>query len=179
MKQTISIVLMVMALSACGKSSDPGKLSDDPSGDASAGVPAKTSAAGDPCTLIDDPDSLFGQPVGPGVAKTSNNVTSCQWNSAEGRLCGMVTPFGSRWNEVPDLNANYSAMVRSLGAFGQTHPVAGIGEDAVAVDGGMLGAQMAIRTSNAIANIGAACGGSAPANLALVEKVARSVAAKL
>jgi hypothetical protein len=77
------------------------------------------------------------------------------------------------------LEQGYKGMVTSMGAFGKTYPVEGIGEEAAAVDGGMLGAQMAIRTGNAIANIGAACGGSGPANLEHAEKIARAIAPKL
>ena len=44
-------------------------------------------------------------------------------------------------------------------AFGDLQPLSGVGEEAVAVDGKIFGAQVALRTSKAIANIAAACGG--------------------
>lgn len=74
---------------------------------------------------------------------------------------------------------NYQAMTLSLKAFGELRPLAGVGEEAVAVDGGIMGAQVALRTGNGLANVAAGCGGSGPANLEQVEKMARAVAARL
>jgi len=170
------LMMLSMALVACGKSSAP-ESGSTTSAEGPASAPAP--ASGDVCALIDDPNTLFGRTVTASASSMPNGTSSCQWMDVEGRLCGMVTPMGAGWYEVPDLPGNYAAMVKSMGAFGPTHPVAGIGEEAVAVDGGMLGAQMSIRTSKAIANIGASCGESGPANLEHAEKIARAIAPKL
>jgi len=175
MTRTMTLAVLAMALVACGKSPAP----DSAASNAAATPETAVAASGDACALIDDPNTLFGQPVTASGSSMPNGTKACEWKNAEGRLCGMVTPMGAGWYEVPDLKRNYDAMVLSMGAFGQTHPVAGIAEEAAAVDGGMLGAQMAIRTSKAIANIGAACGGSGPANLEHAEKIARAIAPKL
>jgi len=177
MTRTILLMTLSMALVACGKSPAPESAAAGTPAEATADAPA--ASGGDVCALLDDPDTLFGQPVTATASGTPNGTRACEWKTADGRLCGMVTPMGPGWYEVPDLPRNYAAMVTSMGAFGQTHPVAGIGEEAAAVDGGMLGAQMAIRTSKAIANIGAACGGSGAANLEHAEKIARAIAPKL
>lgn len=176
MTRTMTLMLLAMVLTACGKSPAP-----ESAGGASAEAPvsAANAASGDVCALIEDADTLFGRPVTASASSTPNGPRACEWKDAEGRLCGMVTPMGAGWYEVPDLPANYAAMVKSMGAFGETSPVAGIGEEAAAVEGGMFGAQMAIRTSKAIANIGTACGGSGPANLEHAEKIARAIAPKL
>jgi predicted small lipoprotein YifL len=177
MTRTILLMTLSMALVACGKSSAP--ESADAAAPAEAPASATASAGGDICALIEDPDTLFGQPVTAAAHDGPNGLNACEWKNAEGRLCGMVTPMGSGWYAVPSLEQGFKGMVTSMGAFGKTYAVAGIGEEAAAVDGGMLGAQMAIRTSRAIANIGAACGGSGPANLEHAEKIARAIAPKL
>lgn len=175
MTRTMMLVLLAMTFAACGKSPAPDGAAND-----SAAAPASAAAtARDACALIDDPSTLFGQAVTASGETMPNGTQTCEWKNAGGQLCGTVTPMGPGWYEVPDLKANYDAMASSMGAFGKTFPVAGIGEEAVAVDGGMLGAQMAIRIGTAIANIGAACGGSGPANLEHAEKIARAIAAKL
>ena len=181
MTRTILVALIAAALCSCSKSpgtdAEPVSSANDvPSAPVAA---AASPASGDPCTLIDDPDTVFGQPVGKGELKESGHMKSCLWNNAAGMMCAMVTPMGAEWNGMADVSTNYSGMVTSMGAFGKTQPVAGIGEEAVIVDGGILGVQIAFRTSKAAVNIGTACGGSAPANLELVQKVAKVVAAKL
>ena len=175
MTRTMTLMLLAMALVACGKSPVP-----DGAAGISADAPASaaTAASGDVCALIEDPDTLFGRAV-TATASATNGIKACEWKDAEGRLCGMVTPMGPGWHAVPDLPGSYAAMVKSMGAFGETRPVAGIAEEAAAVEGGMFGAQISIRTSTAIANIGTACGGSGPANLEHAEKVARAIAPRL
>jgi hypothetical protein len=175
MKRTILMLMMVIA--GCGKSPAPESAAVPAS--APTDAPATASAAGDPCSLLDDPDGLFGQPATASVATMPNQTRACEWKSAEGRMCGLVTPFGPGWNPVPDLAANYSAMTLSMKAFGDLQPLTGVGEEAVAVDGKILGAQVALRTSKAIANIAAACGGMGAGNMAHVEKLARAIAPKL
>jgi len=176
MTRTMSLLLLSLTIAACGKSPAPESAAASP-----ANTPATAPAAGsgDVCALIDDPGTLFGQAVTASPETMPNGTKSCEWKSAEGRMCGLVTPMGSGWYEVPNLPANYAAMKQSMSAFGKTFPVAGIGEEAEAVDGGILGAQMAIRTSTAIANIAAACGGSGAGNLEHAEKIARAIAARL
>jgi hypothetical protein len=177
MTRTILLMTLSIALVACGKSSAPDGATAMAPAEAPATAPA--SGGGDICALIDDPNTLFGQPVTAAAHDGPNGINACEWKNAEGRLCGMVTPMGPGWYEVPSLEQGFKGMVTSMGAFGKTFPVAGIGEEAAAVDGGMLGAQMAIRTTKAIANIGAACGGSGPANLEHAEKIARAIAPNL
>jgi hypothetical protein len=177
MTRTILLMTLSMALVACGKSSAPENAAAAAPAEAAAGAPA--SAGRDICALIEDPDTLFGQAVTATPHDGPGGINACEWKNAEGRLCGMVTPMGPGWHEVPSLAQGFSGMVTSMGAFGKTYPVAGIGEEAAAVDGGMLGAQMAIRTGTAIANIGAACGGNGAANLEHAEKIARAIAPRL
>lgn len=177
MKRTISMMLVSIVIAACGQSPAPENTAAPAS--APADAPATASAAGDPCMLLDDPNAVFGQAVTASGSNMPNQTRTCEWKSADGRMCGMVTPFGPGWNPVPDLKANYSAMTLSMKAFGELRPLAGVGEEAVAVDGGMFGAQIAMRTSNALVNLAAACGGSGPANLEHVEKMARAMATSL
>ena len=108
-----------------------------------------------------------------------NDTVSCHWKTADGRLCGNVTVFGPGWNEVPDVKANYVAMTGSLKAFGDTQDVSGIGEEAKAVDGGILGAQLAFRTSTHLALVASGCKSDSQSAPALAEKLAREVATHL
>jgi hypothetical protein len=182
MTRTILVALIAMALGSCSKSAGPDAKTDsavNETGSAPAAAAVTSSASRDPCTLIDDPDAVFGQPVAKGELKETGHLKSCLWNNAAGMMCAIVTPMGADWNGMADVGTNYSGMVTSMGAFGKTQPVAGIGEEAVIVDGGILGVQIAFRTSKAAVNIGAACAGGAAANLELVQKVAKVVAAKL
>ena len=177
MSRAILVLLLSIAVVSCGQSPAP----DETAGfaDATADAPPMAAVTSNPCSLIDDPETLFGRPVTAGVKTLPNKTMACEWISAEGRLCGIVTPFGPGWNEIRNLKANYSAMAGSVGTFGPPQPLTGAGEEAVIVDGGILGAQVAMRTSNAIASIGAACGGSGAANLEHAEKIARAIAGHL
>ena len=177
MKRTISMMLVSLVIAACGQSPAPPNAATPASAPAEA--PGTASAAGDPCALVDDPNALFGQAVTASGSNMPNQTRTCEWKTADGRMCGMVTPFGPGWNPVPDLAANYSAMTLSMKAFGELRPVTGAGEEAVAVDGGILGAQVGLRTGKAIAHVAAACGGNGPANLEHAEKLARAIVTKL
>lgn len=98
-----------------------------------------------------------------------------------------ASPAGSPGNDACALLDDASALFgkpvtaesNTMPAFGTTQPLDGVGEEAMVVDGGMLGAQAGLRTATAAANLGAACGGSGPANLEHVEKLTRAVAGKL
>src|SRR5688572_4523222 len=97
------LLVLSIALSACGKSPAP---ADDAEVPATA---AATPAAGkDACSLIDDPATLFGQPVTASKSTMPNQTHTCEWKTSDGRLCGMITAFGPGWSEVPDIQANYS-----------------------------------------------------------------------
>lgn len=175
MPSAFALLLLSLVLASCGRSSAP----DGATGARDAPGKAAIVPGGNPCTLVDDPHALFRQSVDAEVTTTPNGTKTCQWKLSDGRICGSVSIFGEGWNEVPDVSANYSAMVSSMGAFGQTQPVAGLGEEAAVVDGGMLGTQMAVRTGKVLAHIDASCGGSSAKNLEHAEKIARSAIGKL
>lgn len=140
---------------------------------------AKLTEAGDPCTLLADPVAIFGEPMTAHIVTMPNKTKTCEWRSADGRSCGSVVVFGPGWNDVPDVPSNYAAMVTSLGAFGQVQEIVGLGEEARAVDGGMLGAQVAFRTSEVAVLAGSACSNASLTKAALAERVARAVAEQL
>ena len=175
MTRVVPLLLLSIAIASCGKSSGP----DGAAAATDAPKTAAVVAGANPCTLVDDPNALFGQSVNAEVATMPNGTKTCEWKLSDGRMCGSVGVYGEGWNEVPDVPANYSAMVSSLGAFGKTQPVAGLGEEATIVDGGMLGTQLAIRTGKALVHVGASCGGSATANQERAEHIARSAIGKL
>lgn len=168
--------IAAIALVACSKSSEEHNAAAQPSSQPAADAPA---AGGDPCSLIPNAEALIGQPVTAAQATMPNETVSCQWKAADGRLCGNVTVFGPGWNEVPDVKANYLGMTNSLKAFGDTQDVSGIGEEAKAVDGGMLGAQLAFRTSTHLALVAAGCKSDTQTAPALAEKLAREVVGHL
>jgi len=174
MVRTVSLLLLSIVVASCGKSSDPEGETAGVSTPKTAVVPG-----GNPCNLVDDANALFGQTVNGEVMTMPNGTKSCEWKLSDGRMCGSVTMFGPGWNEVPDVPANYSAMVGSMSTLGKASPVAGLGEEATIVDGGFLGTQLAVRTSTALAHIAASCGGTAAANAEHAEKIARSVLGKL
>jgi hypothetical protein len=167
-------VAAATTLAACSQSNQ-----DAPSADAAGTNAAAPAAARDPCKLVANAESVLGQPVSARHNTNPSGTLDCQWKSAEGRLCGSLTVFGAGYNEVGDAKVNYEAMATSLKAFGQTLDVAGVGEEAKAVDGGMLGAQLAFRKGNHAVLVASACksGGNGPTVLA--EKLAREVAAQL
>ena len=121
-------------------------------------------AAGDACTLIPEPAALFGQPVTAQQTEAPTGMISCEWRSAEGRICGSVSVFGAGWNElqVNDVRQHYNGMLTGMGAFDQLYDVGGIGDEARAVDGGMFGAQLAFRTSETAVLVASACSYEAP-----------------
>ena len=170
------VATLIIALASCGESPDAGnnaQLSSSAIPDVSA------AASGDPCMLLADPEATLRQPVTASVAVMGNATRACEWKRADGMICGTVTVFGPGWNEVPDVASNYAAMVHSLGAFGEVQTLAGIGEEAHAVDGKLLGTQVAFRTSKAAALVGGACSTDTLTNFALVEAVAREIAPRL
>jgi hypothetical protein len=174
--QKILVSIAAIALVACSKSSEEHAATAPSSSKPTADAPA---AGGDPCSLIPNADALIGEPVTAEHASMPNDTVSCHWKAADGRLCGNVTVFGPGWNEVPDVKANYVAMTSSLKAFGDTQDVSGIGEEAKAVDGGVLGAQLAFRTSTHLALVASGCKSDSQTAPALAEKLAREVATHL
>jgi hypothetical protein len=172
------ILVAALALGACSQST--GKRDGSaPSSQTTSASGAKSSPSGDPCSLIPNAEALIGQPVTASQNAMPNNTNTCQWKAADGRLCGSVTVFGPGWNEVPDVKANYVGMTTSLKAFGDTQDVSGIGEEAKVVDGGMLGAQLAFRTSTHLALVAAGCKSDTQTTPALAEQLAREVASHL
>jgi len=163
--QRILMCVAAISLVACSRSSEEHDVA--------------STAGGDPCSLIPNAEALIGQPVTAVQATMPNQTVSCQWKAADGRLCGNVTVFGPGWNDVPDVKANYVAMTGSLKAFGGTQDVSGIGEEAKIVDGGMLGVQLAFRTSSHLALVAAGCKSESQTTPALAERLAREVAAHL
>lgn len=179
MRKTI-IVMAAMGLAACGKSTDD-SAAEPAAQDASqaAAAPAdKPAESKDPCALVSDPEALFGAPV---TASNSSSTGSavCEWKSADGRICGSVTLFTPAYNSSPDPKVNYAAMVTSLGAFGEVKDVAGIGEEARMVDGGMLGAQVALRTASNAALAVSACRSGPYGQVELAQRLAREIAGRL
>jgi hypothetical protein len=172
-------VMATVALASCGQSSDDRPSAEQPAAQTTPASAPQAAAAGDPCTLVADTQAMFGKPVTASKKTMPDKTTSCEWQDAETRMCGLVTVFGPGWNEVPDLPANYTAMVTSLGMFGQTRDVAGLGEEAKAVDGGITGAQVAFRTGKALALVASNCSAGALDKNALAEKLARGVAERL
>lgn len=178
MMQKILVSLAMLALVACSQKSDPAVAASDSSGAGTAAAEAP-AAAGDACSLVANPEATFGQPVTGSTRTDFNGTRSCDWKSPEGRLCGTLTVFGPGYNAVPDVKANYVGMTTSLKAFGETQDVAGVGEEAKAVDGGILGAQLAFRTGTHLALAASACSSGDDKAPALAEKLAREVAPKL
>jgi hypothetical protein len=176
--------IAALALVACSKpdapadtaaSSAPPEVSGAAPSEASGTTPP---AVGDICALVANPEATFGQPVTSGTA-TGVTGTTCEWKSADGRLCGVLNVFGPGYNPMPDARTQYAGMATSLKAFGQVQDVSGIGEEAKAVDGGMLGAQLAFRTSEHAVLAASGCSSGADKAPALAEKLAREVAPKL
>jgi len=168
------------ALVSCGQATDTDATKVDASQAGGAESPkAAAASGGDPCTLVSDPEAVFGTAVSVNVKTMPNGSRMCVWQSAEGRTCGTVTVLGPGWSELLDVPRNYAGMVTSLGAFGSPKELAGVGEEAQIVDGGILGVQIAFRTSKAAVNVGAGCGENTEARVAMAERLARAVAAKL
>lgn len=177
--QRILVSLATVALVACSQKSEPTTAaSPSPEADAPAAAPAAPAPAGDTCSLVANPEATFGQPVTAGANSTPSGAV-CEWKSADGRLCGHLTVFGPGYNAVADAKVNYAGMTTSLKAFGETKDVSGIGEEARSVDGGILGAQVAFRTSSHAGLAASACSSGADKAPALAERLAREVAAKL
>lgn len=174
------IFMAATVLASCGKSAvdNPAKPASADATQAAAAPADKPVSGKDPCALVSDPDALFGVPVTSSV--TSHTGTAvCEWKSADGRICGSLTLFTPAYNSSPDPKVNYSAMVTSLGAFGEVKDIAGIGEEARMVDGGMLGAQVAFRTASNAALAASACRSGTEGQVELAQKLAREVSGKL
>jgi hypothetical protein len=176
--KALLVTAITSTLAACGQPSDEPDVTAQSS---SPGIArsAETATVGEPCSLIIDTNSMFGPSVSASES-TAGETKSCTWKSEDGRVCGSVTVFGPNWNEVSDVKANYSAITRSLGAFGRTLEVAELGEEAREVDGGMLGAQVAFRTSKVAALVAASsCSPESPDRMTLARKLAREIAGRL
>jgi hypothetical protein len=176
--KTIVVVVSAMGLAACGKSPDDAAPAAASSPATAEPAPAAKSAGGDPCTLVADPAATFGQAVTTESTAMPHGARTCEWKSADGRICGSLTVFGPGWFEQADPKTNLSGMATSLAAFGEVNDLAGIGEEAKAVDGGMLGAQIAFRTSKVAALVASSCN-EPLTQAAQAEKLAREVAGLL
>jgi hypothetical protein len=178
---TVLGAIVTVALAGCGRSTDkPDAAAAAAAPEAATAAPAAANAgAGDPCSLVADANATFEQAVTVERKTMPNDTVVCEWHSADGRICGSVTPFGARWNPVPAIKPNYEAMVKSMGAFGEVKDQPGIGEEAKIVDGGMFGVQLAFHTSDALALVASACSSGQVGPAALAQKLAREVAGKL
>lgn len=179
--RTIYLVMAAAVLAGCGKSPDGPAPAGQPTAEptqAAASEP-KAAAAGDPCSLVGDAEALFGVPVTATVEAMPNSTSSCEWKSADTRICGSLTVFGPGFNDLADPKTNYSGMTTSLAAFGPVQDVAGVGEEAKVVDGGILGVQLAFRTSKSAALVASACSSGPHSRNDLVLRLAREVAPKL
>jgi hypothetical protein len=168
------------ALVGCGQSPekpDAGMPATTAAADTAA--PAAAQEAGGPCSLVADASATFGQAVTAEKKTMPNNTTVCEWKSADGRICGSVTPLGAKWNPVPDVPRNYGALVASLGAFGEVRDQPGIGKEARIVNGGMLGVQLAFRTDDAAVLVASACSAGNLDATAMAQKLATEIASKL
>jgi hypothetical protein len=165
-----------LSLAACSRTDAPADVAVSPAPAEAAA--AASSAAGDICALVSNPDTTFGQPV---TSSTEAGVTgtTCQWKSADGRLCGLLNVFGPGYDSMPDARTQYAGMTTSLKAFGDAHDVPGIGVEAKAVDGGILGAQLAFHTGTHAVLAASACSSGADKAPALAERLAREVASRL
>jgi hypothetical protein len=179
MIRRILIVTLPIALAACGRSEDSNQAQQTTPTNSETGAVTQTSASGDPCRALTDPAAIFGQPATAHTATMPNNTHTCEWRVAGDRTCGTLVVFGPGWNEVANVPANYEGMVTSLKAFGDVKEVTGVGEEARAVDGGILGAQLAFRTNDVAALVGATCGNAERSSAALAESLARAVAENL
>jgi hypothetical protein len=174
-KFSIAIAAAMLVLAACSKPS-----AEQASTPAPAATPAPaetaTAATGDPCTLVSNPQALFGQPVTAAQNSMPNGNRTCDWKAADGRLCGTVTVFGPGWNETTDVPRTYGALVTSMSTLGKAQPVTGIGEEATAIDGGILGGQLGFRTAKNAVLVGTGCGAD---KVALATQFAQEVASHL
>ncbi len=170
MRRTMITAILAVAATSCGQPDDKAKTTA-----VSPAAQDQVAATGDPCTLLADPAAVFGQVVTSHAVTAPNRMRMCEWRATDGMPCGTLAVFGPGWNEVPDVPRHYEGMVTSLGAFGEVQEVAGLGEEAHVVDGGMLGAQLAFRTRERATLVGAVCSGGAPTKTALAEKVAHAI----
>ncbi len=177
--QKLFVLLATVALVSCGRSANDKSAEPAAPGATVAAAPAAQPAKGaDPCALVADPQTLFGTPV-TASAKSATGQAMCEWKSEDGRLCGIVTVFVPAANSSPDPKVNFAAMVTSLNAFGEVKDVPGIGEEAKMVDGGMLGAQVALRTATNAALAVSACRSGSAGQVELAQKLASEIAGKL
>jgi hypothetical protein len=174
------VIAVATTLAACSPSSRDSASAAAPPPPPDAETPARTTTDTPACTLVADASATLGQPVTPDHHTSPNDVVDCQWKSADGRLCGSLTVFGPGYNPLAaDAKTNYAAMTQSMGAFGPLQDVAGIGEEAKAVDGGMFGAQLAFHKGAHSVLVASACKSGADAAPALAQRLAAEVASKL
>lgn len=176
----IVVPMLAVLLAACGKSADdaPALAANGDAATQTAATATSSAADRDPCTLVADPQTLFGTEVTASLS-TQTGQPVCEWKSADGRICGSVTWFTPAPNASPDPKVNFAAMAASLKAFGEVKEVPGIGEEARMVDGGMLGAQVALRTSSNAALAASACRSGPYEQVELAQRLAREIAGKL
>ena len=174
------MAILGVTLASCGKREGEAapQPATDPATTAAAPAAGGAAQAPDPCSLVADAQSLFGTPVTSSLTQATGTAV-CEWKSDDGRICGSVTLFTPAANSSADPKVNYAGLVSSLGAFGEVKEVAGIGEEARMVDGGMLGAQVALRTASAAALAGSACRSGPHGQVELAQRLAREIAGRL
>jgi hypothetical protein len=173
--------MAAMVVASCGNSTEdkpPESVAQQSPQAASASAPREAAAGADPCSLLPDPAALFGQPV-TATNSSMQHQKSCEWKSADGRLCGSVTIFTPAFNSSTDPKVNFAGLVKSMGAFGEVKDLTGIAEEAKIVDGGMFGAQVAVRTASQAALAASACKSGSEGSVELAQKLAREIAGRL
>jgi hypothetical protein len=138
-----------------------------------------SQAPNDPCSLIPDANAAIGQPVTAQLSSSPGRSTACTWKSAEGRLCGSISVLGPGWTQVAAGSDNYKQLTASMSAMGSVSSVAGVGDEAQAIDAGSKGALLVFRKGPRSVVMVSACNGHSLSNNEFVVKLGREVAAQL
>lgn len=180
MMRKVLVFIAAATIAACSQSNEESRTAAT-NAPAPAPAAAEPAAAGsDPCALVANAEAILGQPVTASHHTNANNTVDCHWKAADGRLCGSLTVFGPGYGStVADAKTNFNGMSTSLGAFGEVKEVAGIGDEAKAVDGGMFGAQLAFRKGEYAVLVASACKSGTDAAPALAHRLATEVASRL
>jgi hypothetical protein len=173
-KLRVLVISAAIVLASCGKSGDSS------SADGTASAESMPASGSDTCALVADANAVFGQPITANPSKFPDGTKICEWKAADGMICGSATVFGPGYNEVAaDAQRNFGAMTTSMGAFGEVKEVAGLGEEAKAVDGKFMGGQVAFRKGKYSVLVGGSCTSGSLTKPQLAENLARAIAEKL
>src|SRR5690606_9756486 len=96
-------------------------------------------------------NAIFGRDV---AAAREPMPNMCRWSSPDAAITASIIVHGQGWSAVSDAEQAYRQMLEPMGELGAARPVAGVGDEAMALETGAR-TQIFFRKGAVAVNVGA------------------------